>query len=481
MTCKEDFMTREIRLNAFAMNCVGHQSQGLWRHPDDRSTNYKHTSHWVELARLLERGKFDALFLADVVGVYDVYGGGPETALREAVQVPTNDPLLVIPPMAQATRHLAFAATVNLSHEAPLPFARRMSTLDHMTDGRIGWNIVTGYLDSGAKGAGQARQVTHDIRYDIAEEFMAVQYGFWEGSWEEDALRCDRAAGVFTDPAKVHRVVHDGEYFRVNGVHLCEPSPQRTPVLYQAGSSSKGTAFAARHAECVFVGGNSRSKMAADVARLRGLAAEAGRAPTDILVFALVTVITGATDEEAHTKFEEYKQFVSPNGALALISGWTGVDFAKPDLISANAATSNAIQGAAAAFTSSEPGTTHDLESIARSVGLGGGGPVLVGGPRYIADELEAWATAADLDGFNLAYALMPQTFADVVDHLVPELQRRGLFKKDYASGTYREKLFGRSSRLEATHPGAAYRRTAMKPDATPASLSITSQPQRDR
>jgi FMN-dependent oxidoreductase (nitrilotriacetate monooxygenase family) len=456
-------MTRELRLNAFAMNCVGHQSQGLWRHPRDRSPEYKHTQHWVDLAGLLERGKFDGLFLADVVGVYDVYGGSPDTAIREAVQVPTNDPLLVIPPMAQATQHLAFAATVNLSHEAPLQFARRMSTLDHMTDGRIGWNIVTGYLDSGAKGAGASKQVAHDTRYDIAEEFMDIQYGFWEGSWEEDALCCDRAAGVFTDPSKVHRVVHEGEYFRVNGVHLCEPSPQRTPVLYQAGSSSKGTAFAARHAECVFVGGNSRTQMAADVAKLRALAVEAGRSPSDLLVFALATVITAATDEEAQVKFEDYKQYVSPTGALALISGWTGVDFARPELVSASAATSNAIKGAAAAFTPGGPGAHLDLDSIAQSVGLGGGGPVLVGGPQRVADELQAWAMEADLDGFNLAYAVMPETFADVVEHLIPELQRRGAFKKEYKPGTYREKLFGRSPRLEDNHPGAARRRRTAK------------------
>ena len=451
-------MARELRLNAFAMNCVGHQSQGLWRHPRDQSPNYKHTSHWVELAKLLERGRFDGLFLADVVGVYDVYGGSPDTALREAVQVPTNDPLLIIPPMAEATQHLAFAATVNLSHEPPLPFARRMSSLDHMTDGRIGWNIVTGYLDSGAKGAGAGKQVTHDIRYDIAEEFMTIQYGFWEGSWQDDALRCDRDAGVFTDPAKVHRVVHDGEYFQVNGVHLCEPSPQRTPVLYQAGSSSKGTAFAARHAECVFVGGNSQSKMAADVAKLRALALEAGRDRSDILVFALATVVTAATDAESEAKFEDYKQYASTAGALALMGGWSGIDFAKPELINATAATSNAIQGAAAAFTAGGPDAHRDVESIGRAVAMGGGGPVLVGGPKRIADQLEAWAELADLDGFNLAYAVMPETFVDVVKHLVPELQRRGLLKKDYAPGTYREKLFGRGPRLGDNHPAAASR-----------------------
>jgi len=285
-------MGRELRLNAFAMNCVGHQAQGLWRHPRDRSAEYRSLNHWVNLARLLERGKFDGLFLADVLGIYDVYGGSPDTALREAVQAPVNDPLLIIPSMAQATEHLGFAVTCNLSHEPPLPFARKMTTLDHLTDGRIGWNVVTGYLDSGAKGAGRDKQVTHDVRYDIAQEFMDIQYGFWEGSWEDGAVRRDRAAGVFTDPARVHRVTYDGEYFRVDGVHLCEPSPQRTPVIYQAGSSAKGTAFAARHAECVFIGGNEPAKMAADVAKLRNLAVENGRAASDILVFALATVVT---------------------------------------------------------------------------------------------------------------------------------------------------------------------------------------------
>lgn len=461
-------MTRELRLNAFAMNCVGHQSQGLWRHPRDRSAEYWRMDHWVELARLLERGRFDGLFLADVVGVYDVYGAGPETALREAVQVPTNDPLLVIPVMAQATEHLAFAVTVNLSVEPPLPFARRMSTLDHLTAGRIGWNIVTGYLDSGSKGAGRGKQVAHDTRYEIAEEFMDIQYSFWEGSWEEDAVRRDRASGVFTDPAKVHRVSHAGEYFKVDGIHLCEPSPQRTPVLYQAGASSKGTAFAARHAECVFVGGHSKQKMAADVAKLRALTVDSGRSASDIRVFALATVITAPTDEEAQAKFEDYKKYLSKAGALALISGWTGIDFANPDLAAASAAGGNAIQGAAAAFT---PGGSQvpDLDSIAASAAFGGGGPVVVGSPQRVADALQSWAEEADLDGFNLAYALMPETFVDLVDLLIPELQRRGAFKKDYAPGTYREKLFGRGARLEETHPAAARRRLGQQSGRVPA------------
>src|SRR6201994_63385 len=152
-------MTKEIRLNAFAMNCVGHQSPGLWRHPPDRSSNYNRLPYWIDLAKTLERGRFDGLFLADLLGVYDVYGGGPDAALRNAAQTPANDPLLLIPAMAALTRHLGFRVNSNLSCEPPYPFARRMSTLDHLTEGRIGWNVVTGYLDSAPRGAGQARQV----------------------------------------------------------------------------------------------------------------------------------------------------------------------------------------------------------------------------------------------------------------------------------------------------------------------------------
>ena len=449
-------MGKELRLNAFAMNCVGHQAQGLWRHPRDKSADYRSLDHWVELAKLLERGKFDALFLADVLGVYDVYGGNTDTALREAVQVPVNDPLLIIPPMAYATEHLGFAVTCNLSHEPPLPFARRMSTLDHLTDGRIGWNVVTGYLDSGARGVGRDKQVSHDVRYDIAQEFMDIQYGLWEGSWEEGAVRRDRAEGVFTDPAKVHRVTHEGEYFRIDSVHLCEPSPQRTPVIYQAGSSAKGTAFAARHAECVFIGGNTPSKMAEDVAKLRDLAVEFGRARSDILVFAMATVVTAATDEEAEAKFVDYQAYVSQPGTLALMSGWAGVDLSKPDQAKASAASSNAIQSVAASVASGAPQAGR---RVGRPVGLGGGGPAIVGGPKRVADELEAWAQEADLDGFNLAYAVMPETFEDIVEHLVPELQRLGLFKQSYRPGAYREKLFGDGPRLGDHHPAARYRR----------------------
>ncbi len=226
---------KEIRLNAFEMNCVGHQSPGLWAHPRDRAVHYTDLDYWTGLAKTLERGKFDGVFLADVLGIYDVYGGSPDAALRHAVQVPVNDPLLLIPAMAAVSEHLGFGVTCTLSYEPPYPLARRMSTLDHLTKGRVGWNIVTGYLNSAATGMGLAQQPRHDQRYEIADEYMEVAYKLWEGSWEDDAVVRDPARRVFADPAKIHRVDHQGQFYRVDAIHLCEPSPQRTPVLAPGG------------------------------------------------------------------------------------------------------------------------------------------------------------------------------------------------------------------------------------------------------
>ena len=278
-------MPKQIRLNAFEMNCVVHQSPGLWRHPRDRSRDYRRLGGWIELARTLERGLFDGLFLADVLGVYDVFGGGPEAALRHATQTPVNDPLLLVPAMAAATEHLGFGVTVTLSYEPPFPFARRMSTLDHLTDGRIGWNIVTGYLDSAAKGMGEGGQRKHDDRYAVAEDYMQVVYKLWEGSWADDAVVADSAKGIFTRPERVRKVHHDGVHYKLDALHISEPSPQRTPVLYQAGSSPAGRAFAARHAECAFISGPSKKVIGPRVAAIRKLASEAGRYPAAILIY----------------------------------------------------------------------------------------------------------------------------------------------------------------------------------------------------
>ncbi|MEA2788912.1 MAG: long-chain alkane monooxygenase [Acetobacteraceae bacterium] len=453
-------LTRQIRLNAFDMNCIGHQSPGLWTHPDDRADSYNSLEYWTDLARILERGKFDALFLADVLGIYDIYKGSGRTALEHAVQVPVNDPLMVIPPMAMVTEHLGFGVTCALSYELPYPFARRMSTLDHLTKGRVGWNIVTGYLDSAARGMGMAKQVAHDDRYDVAEDYVQATYKLWEASWEDGAVLRDRQGRRFADPDKIHRVVHEGPHFKVDAIHLCEPSPQRTPVLFQAGASKRGRDFAARHAECVFINGPSKKVIGNIVSDLRRRAVAAGRDPRDLVIFTMMTVITDTTPKAARNKYQDYLGYVSEEGALALMSGWTGLDFGAmdPDEVVRFTDKADAQTSALEAFTTADPDREWTVREIARHAALGGRGPVVIGSAEEVAEELRAWVEETDVDGFNLAYALTPGTFADIADLVVPELQARGLFKRDYAPGTFREKLFGRGPLLPASHPAAAVR-----------------------
>jgi FMN-dependent oxidoreductase (nitrilotriacetate monooxygenase family) len=447
-------MPKEMILCAFDMNCVGHQSQGLWRHPRDRSEDYKSMTYWQDLAKTLERGMFDGIFLADVSGLYDVYGGSPDTALRAATQVPANDPFTIVPVMAAVTENLAFGVTGSIPYEPPFSFARRMSSLDHLTEGRIGWNIVTGYLDSAAKASGKKKKDSHDVRYDIAFEYMEVVYRLWEQSWEDGAVLRDRESGVFVDPAKVHEINYEGEYFQVTGRHICEPSPQRTPVLFQAGASPKGKAFAGGHAECVFIGAETPETNAKHVKQLREQALEHGRDENDLKILAVITVVTAATDEAAQAKFEDYQQYGDFEGALALLSGWTGIDFSKFDLDkTAENLESDAIQSAL------QGAGCLTIRQWANNLTVGGAGPVIVGSPKTIADELERWLTVSGIDGFNIARTVSPESIEDFVDLIVPELQDRGLFKRSYQSGTFREKLFGKTPLLSETHPGSEYRK----------------------
>lgn len=446
-------MVKPIRFNAFQMNTVGHQSPGLWTHPDDQSHRYTDPAYWVELARLLERGRFDGVFLADVLGVYDVYQGTADAALSHAVQVPVNDPLALVPLMAQATEHLGFGVTCALTYEHPYTFARRLSTLDHLTHGRIGWNIVTGYLDSAARNLGLPRQLGHDDRYDLAEEYMEVVYKLWEHSWEDDAVLRAKARGVYADPAKVHPIRHRGQHYEVTGIHLCEPSPQRTPVLYQAGTSSRGKLFAARHAECVFISGPSKAIVARSVSALRRAASEAGRDPADLLIYAQALVITAPTEAEARARHEALRAHVDTEAALALLSGWTGVDFSRYPLdATIDYIDTDAGRTALASFSQADPDRRWTVGEAARFIGLGGRGPVLVGDARQVADQLEAWVDETGIDGFNLTYAVTHGSMRDVVDWVVPELQRRGRYRLDYSPGTLRRQLFGRGDRLSPTH-----------------------------
>jgi alkanesulfonate monooxygenase len=361
--------------------------------------------------------------------------------------------------MAQTTTHLGFAVTATASFEQPYLFARRFSTLDQITNGRVGWNIVTGASNSAAKGMGRNGVAPRTTRYDIADEFLDVSYKLWEGCWEDDAVLWDREQGIFADPEKVHRIVHHGQYFDLEGIHLTTPSPQRTPVLFQAGASPRGRAFAARHAECVFLSGMKPRQVANNVKDIRSLAAANGRDPRDLLFFPKATVIVAATEKEAKAKFDEYQSYVSIEGALVLFSGTTGIDLSgyDPDEPIRYEEREDGVSSALAQFTT-DTDQIWTPRKIARYMGIGGYGPIFIGAPNQIADEMQVWAEEADIDGFNLAYAVMPETYADFVDLVVPELQRRGIYKTQYEPGTLREKIYGRGSYLPASHPGSQYR-----------------------
>ncbi|MCP3748526.1 LLM class flavin-dependent oxidoreductase [Pseudomonas sp. SBB6] len=453
---------KKILLNAFNMNCVGHINHGLWTHPRDNSSQYKTLEYWTELARLLERGLFDGLFIADIVGVYDVYQQSVDVALKESIQLPVNDPLLLVSAMAAVTRNLGFGLTANLTYESPYLFARRLSTLDHLSRGRVGWNIVTGYLDSAAKAMGLDQQPEHDRRYDQADEYLQVLYKLWEGSWEDGAVLNDRQQRVYAQPDKVHKINHQGEFYRVEGYHLCEPSPQRTPVLFQAGSSERGLSFAGNHAECVFISGQNKAATRAQVDKVRAAAVAAGRDPQAIKVFMGLTVIVARTEEQAKAKHAEYLRYASAEAGVAHFASSTGIDFSEYELDEPiQYVKSNAIQSATKHLQNNDWTRRKLLEQHA----LGGRYITLIGSPTQVADALESWIAETGLDGFNLARTVTPESYVDFIDLVIPELQRRGSYKTAYEQGSLREKLFASDQpHLPADHPGANYRHTPTTP-----------------
>ncbi|MCY1524353.1 Dimethyl-sulfide monooxygenase [compost metagenome] len=279
-------------------------------------------------------------------------------------------------------------------------------------------------------------------------------YKLWEGSWEEGAVVADRQRRIYAQPEKVHKVRHHGEFFDVEGYHLCEPSPQRTPVLFQAGSSARGLRFAGEHAECVFISGNNKAATRAQVDKVRAAALAAGRAPQSVKLFMGISVIVAPTEAEARAKHAEYLAHASAEAGVAHFASSTGIDFARYALDEPIPyAKTNAIESAASKLKDNSLTRRQLLEQHA----LGGRYILLVGSPTQVADELLAWIDETGLDGFNLTRIVTPESYADFIDLVVPELQARGAYKTAYAEGSLRHKLFGRGDRLPGTHPGARF------------------------
>lgn len=463
-------MSKQLLINLFEMNCVSHIVHGLWVHPENNRHRFNDIEYWTELAQLLEFGTFDGVFLADVVGAYDQFRGGPETALREGVQIPSNDPMLVIPAMAAVTQNLGFGATFSTTYEPPFAFARRMSTLDHLTKGRVGWNVVTSYLPNAARNFGLDGEVPHDHRYEIADEYLDVLYKLWEGSWDDDAVLVDRARRVYTDPSKVRYINHVGEHFKVAGPHLCQPSRQRTPVLFQATGSAAGMEFAGRHAEVVFTGGATPQEVRRNIERMREKARAHGRDPQGIKFIVQAGVIVGRTDLEVQEKLQSYRRLHSVEGALAHMQAPIDLTAFPPQARLVDVLP----EGAAAwGLLRQNDSSATVADALSRINGFNEGRFFVAGTPRTVADEIEKWLDEDGIDGINLRQYLSFETARDFIELVVPELRKRGRFRERYEPGeTLRERLFGAGhARLPADHHGARYR--------DPAALSVPSQPLR--
>ncbi|TXL64924.1 LLM class flavin-dependent oxidoreductase [Cerasibacillus terrae] len=451
---------KQIHLNGFAQNTVSPHAIGLWKHPEHEGHLHGTLDYWTKLAKTLEKGKFDALFLADVIGMYDVYKNNYQTAIEQAVQVPAHDPFLIISAMAQATKNLGFAVTASATYIEPYQLARKFSTLDHLTKGRIGWNIVTSYLESEAINLGLNKQIAHDERYDRADEYMDVVYKLWEKSWEDDAVIFDLENDCFADADKVHAIQHEGNYFKVPGVHLIEPSLQRTPMLFQAGASTRGRDFAAKHAEAIFTNTQNTKdaipELQAFIQDMTRRLEKNGRHRENVKIIPAVVPIVGSTEEEANKKYQELKSYVSYEGAAALLSGHSGIDFSKlnPDDYVENLKT-DAMQSRLENYTSTDPNHKWTVRDAVLYHGFSLGSAVLVGTPEQIADELVTLSTEGGVDGFNIRQTINPGTLNDFVEYVVPELQRRGVYRKEYEGKTLRENFFGKDQKqLTQNHYG---------------------------
>ena len=451
---------KQISFNAFEMNCISHLSPGLWRYPKDRALEYKSLEYWQDVAKIAEKGLFDAVFIADVLGIYDLYGGNDLGALRTALQVPVNDPLSLAVAGASVTQNVGFGITAGVPFEHPYPFARRLSTIDHLTKGRVGWNIVTGYLPSANLNMGTV-ELPHDERYELADEYMEVIYKLLEGSWEDGAVILDKKTGDFADPSKIHHIGHKGKYFDVGGIHLCEPSIQRTPVLFQAGNSPRGRQFAATHAEAIFIAPPTKEYAKTAVQQVREAIIKAGRKPDSAKIYLLATIVTDENEALAQAKYKDLLSYASTEGALVINSGWLGVDLSKFKLDDPlNSIKSNAIVAQVEALSNSKTpeGKTWTLRDLIKLTGIGCQGPKIVGSPQKVADHLQEAIEYSGADGFNLAYATTPASLEDVGEFIVPELQRRGVYKTEYVKGSLRHKLFGKGDRLNNEHIGSQFR-----------------------
>lgn len=451
---------RQIHVSLLTMVTPAHNDYGLWAHPENQKLDYNSVAFWQNLARVCEEAKMDALFFADALGIPDAYTGSIDPALRDGVHVPTLDPVITAASALSVTTKLGWASTMTANFEPPFGLARRMATLDHLSGGRAGWNIVMSFLRNAEGNFGIDAGISSS-RYDKAEDFMEVVYKLWEASWEDDAVVADVETQLYIDPDKVHYIDHEGDFYRSTGPSLWAPSPQRTPVIFQAGSSTRGRTFAATHAEVVFVMNRNDEKFREQIVDIRRRAAEIGRGRDDLKILAMLGIIVGETEEAAQAKLADYQQYSRVQGYLVhenAINGFDPMEFPREMLLIDALAQGGFLREETGVYARPDDWTVGDL--IDNLEDLRAERMTVVGDPVQVADQLEAWMDEFDLDGFLVRSFLYPKSAEDFRDLVVPELQRRGRYRTEYEGDTLRENLFGAGrSRLPENHVGASVRR----------------------
>ncbi len=424
-----------------AQNCTNIASS--WRHPASRTDSwspdfYRHIGH------VLEEGKFHLGFFDDRLSMPDMYGRNHAHTVQHGIRCVKLDAVTVLTVMGMATERLGLGATYSTTYYEPFHVARVFATLDLMTQGRAAWNVVTSLNDGEARNMGRDEVLDHDLRYDRADEFMEIVHGHWD-AWEDDAIVQNKLTGLFARPEKVHRLDYQGGYFRSRGVFTVPRSAQGHPVIIQAGASGRGRRFGARWGEIIFVVYPNVDLGKRDYAEFKAEVARCGREPEHIKAAQLINTVAAATKAEAEDKWAEIDKLPLEIDALSLLSEGLNFDFATKGMdeafTNAELAAMSGIQGIRDGVLRTSGKKNPTVRDFIRFSGRGRVHNPIVGGPKEVADQLEQWFAAPACDGFVLSATHVPGAYEDFVRFVVPELQRRGLFRKEFAGATLRENL----------------------------------------
>lgn len=434
--------TRRMHLVGYLMAGPTWHLYGGWRHPDSDGRQPLDPARYEAIARILEAGKFDGLFFVDFVTLFDTFRDGFGTNLREGGQMCLLEPMQLLAAMARVTSRIGLAATMSTTLYPPFHIARSFATLDHISTGRAGWNVVTSAVESEARNYGLTKLTDKDRRYDHADDVMEACEMLWT-SWDTGALRADPVACVFVDPARVRYVNHAGPYVSTRGPLNTPRSPQTRPVILQAGASPRGRQFAGRWAEAIFTLQSGKAAMQAFYADIKRRVAEHGRPAEHCAVLPGIDVIVGRTEEEARERAAGINAYASASLGLAELSGITGIDLSAFPLDTKVAAIDlgQTYQGLVDVIRQRAVAEDMTLADAALAWARNQMVPQIVGTPRQVADVLEDYFTDACCDGFMLCPSLSPGGFLSFVEGVVPELQRRGLFRREYEHDTFRENL----------------------------------------